>query len=292
MVKKRKKLSKLLIKKLSSSLNINLFLILFASAFVGFWHFKSGEEINYKIFLLSLSIGFFAQIIDGALGMAYGVISTSLLMFNSVPPALASGAVHIAEIFTTASSGVNHWKVGNINKKLLQSLIFPGIVGGVAGVFFITTIDASIVRPWISGYLVIMGCYIFAKAFGKKIFQTIIKRKKIVPLAFFGGFIDSIGGGGWGPVVTSTLLGSGHEPKKTIGSVNSAEFFITMVTGFSFALLIGISNWEVVGGLIFGGLIASPIAVRISTKLPTKFLMIFVGLVIISVSLINLIKSL
>lgn len=267
-------------------------LILLALGCIFFW-FSSSREFDSMIFLSALTVGVLAQTVDGALGMAYGVTATTFLLSSGVSPALASGSVHIAETFTTGASGLSHFRLGNFDKKLFKALIIPGIIGGVTGAFLLTGIDGNVVRPWISGYLLIMGCYIFLKAFKKVFFfNAKVKNKKVMPLALFGGFVDSVGGGGWGPVVTTTLISSGHEPKKTIGSVNAAEFFVTLSTGFSFALLIGVSNWEIIAGLILGGLFAAPIAAKITAKLPVKFLLVFVGTLIILTSAFNLYNSL
>lgn len=268
-------------------------LMLGAIGFIATWSFNSEAKFNNDIFISALLIGIAAQMVDGALGMAYGVTATTFLLANGFSPAIASAAIHVSEVFTTGASGLSHWRMGNINKKLFRSLLIPGIIGGLLGVFLITHVDGNAVKPWISGYLLLMGFYVFIKAF-KKIStkHKEIKKKKILPLAFIGGFVDSIGGGGWGPVVTSNLLGSGHEPKKTIGSVNAAEFFLTISTATSFALLIGISYLEVIAGLIVGGIIAAPIAAKITSKLPTKFLLIFVGALIMTLSAVNIYKYL
>jgi uncharacterized membrane protein YfcA len=267
-------------------------LVLAAVGFIATWSLNSDSKFNSDIFLSALMVGLVAQIVDGALGMAYGITATTFLLSSGYSPAIASASVHIAEIFTTGASGLSHWKIGNVNKKLFRALIFPGVIGGITGVFLITHMDASVVRPWIAIYLLIMGFYVFIKAFKVVAFKSDVKKRKIFSLAFFGGFIDSLGGGGWGSVVSSNLLGSGHEPRKTIGSVNAAEFFLTMSTGASFAFLIGISYWEIIAGLIVGGIVAAPIAAKITSKLPVKFLMVFVGLMIMMLSCINIYKYL
>ncbi|OFW80977.1 MAG: hypothetical protein A2887_01700 [Alphaproteobacteria bacterium RIFCSPLOWO2_01_FULL_40_26] len=265
-------------------------LVLAAAALVIFLSLNNSGGFNEEFFILAFLIGCLAQMIDGALGMAYGVIVITFLMAHGIAPAIASGAIHISEIFTTGASGLSHWRAGNFNRKLFRSLIIPGIIGGVLGALLITSIDAAIVRPWVSGYLLVIGFYILIKAFRKISFHMIIKRRKIIPLALVGGFVDSVGGGGWGPVVTTTLLGSGHEPKKTIGSVSASEFFVNLVTGLSFTVLIGIPHWEIVAGLIIGGIIAAPIAAKITSKLPAKFLMSFVGVLIVCLSIVNFLR--
>ena len=224
--------------------------------------------------------------------MAYGVTATTFLLTAGVAPATATASVHIAEIFTTGASGLSHWRMGNINKPLFKWLLIPGMIGAVVGVLLVTSIDGKALRPWIAAYLLVMGGYIILKAFRRIAFRNTISGAKVVPLAFFGALLDSIGGGGWGPVVNTTLVGSGQEPKRTIGTVNAAEFFITVASGFSFAMLIGITYWETVAGLIVGGLFAAPIAAKLARALPTKVLMIFVGVLIVCLSVINIYKAL
>lgn len=257
----------------------------------GLLYFSKDGDVNFQTLSTAFLIGIIAQMIDGAIGMAYGITATTFLLTQGIPPAIASSSIHIAEIFTTGASGLSHWRLNNIDKKLFLNLVFPGIVGGFFGVLILSNIDGKIIKPWISVYLVIMGFYIIIKAIKKRVFVAKISAKKVGPLAFFGGAIDAIGGGGWGPVVTSSLLSSGHEPKKTIGSVNSAEFFITTAIGFSFAVLVGIKHPEIIAGLILGGIISAPFAAKITTKLSTKLLMILVGFVIIFLSLISILKS-
>ena len=267
-----------------------LFLIITLIFVCFFWFIQKTQAINYADFLNGFVVGIIAQTIDGAIGMAYGVTATTFLLSQGVSPAIASSSIHIAEIFTTGASGLSHWRLNNIDKKLFLNLVFPGIIGGLIGVLILTNIDGKILKPWISLYLVLMGLYIILKAFKKNIFAGKINAKKITPLALVGGAVDAIGGGGWGPVVTTTLLSSGHEPKTTIGSVNSAEFFITTSTGLSFAIFIGVSNPEIIFGLIAGGVLIAPFAAKITTKLPTKLLMFIVGILITSLSLITVIK--
>lgn len=274
--------------KIQNFLSLFLIVILVFTGF--FWFIQKTQTFNYSEFLNGFIIGIIAQTIDGAIGMAYGVTATTFLLSQGISPAIASSSTHISEIFTTGASGLSHWRLNNIDKKLFINLVFPGIIGGLIGVFILTNIDGKLLKPWISLYLLIMGIYIILKAFRGKIFTGKISSKKILPLAFVGGTVDAVGGGGWGPVVTTTLLSSGHEPKTTIGSVNSAEFFITTATGLSFAIFIGVSNPEIIFGLILGGVLIAPFAAKITTKLPTKLLMFIVGTLITSLSLITVIK--
>ncbi len=239
-------------------------------------------------FLLYVLVGFLAQMIDGALGMAYGVSSNSFLLSLGIPPAAASASVHMAEVVTTGISGYSHWKLGNVDWKLVRRLLVPGVIGGVLGAYILTSIDGNIIKPYIAVYLLIMGGVIIYKAF------TIKPRKKpdeyhgprISLLGLFGGFCDAIGGGGWGPVVTSTLVARGKNPRMTIGSVNFSEFFVTLGQSILFVLTLSFGEyWRVILGLLIGGAIAAPIAAKLAQKLPLKALMIFVGILIIALSI-------
>ncbi len=266
-------------------------LVVFAATFILISLYQNEGNFDRSNFVKGFLIGIFAQCVDGAMGMAYGVSASTLLLANGISPAVATASIHISEIFTTGASGLSHWKMGNVSAKLFRNLIVPGVVGGLIGVYIITSIDAEVIKPIVSIYLMLMGFYIFVKAFKKITFNAIVKKKKIIPLAFVGGFVDSVGGGGWGPVVTTTLLGSGHEPKKAIGTVNASEFFITVATGFSFAMLIGVSYWEIIAGLMISGIMVAPFAAKILSKIPTKPLMAFVGCLIIFLSAHNIYKS-
>lgn len=245
-----------------------------AAASPGFWQ--------------AAAVGLFAQIVDGALGMAYGLTSTSFLLSVGVTPAAASASVHLAEVFTTGLSGLSHWKLGNVNRRLFSRLVVPGIIGGVTGAYLLTSVDGNRLRPWISGYLLIMGLYILLNVF-RRITVATEPPTYVAPLAVMGGFVDAVGGGGWGPVVTSTLLGGGHEPRQTIGSVNAAEFFVAVTTGFSLAMLGGHTVWTTIAGLVFGGMFAAPIAAALTRYAPARLLMAFVGLLIVGLSIYNLI---
>jgi len=241
-----------------------------------------------EFFWLAVGIGLIAQTIDGALGMAYGLTSNSFLLSVGATPAAASGAVHVAEIFTTAASGASHIRFKNVDKALLIKILLPGIIGGVLGVFLITSINGQFLKPIVALYLLLMGIMILLKA--RKTNQEISskKLKHIKKLALSGGFLDAVGGGGWGPIVTSSLLSQGNNPRKTIGTVNTAEFFVALVTGISFILLGAIEHWALVCGLIAGGLFAAPFAAFLTSRLNTRVLLTIVGLLIIALSVITL----
>lgn len=246
--------------------------------------------LSSRVFWSAVAVGFLAQVVDGALGMAYGITATTFLLGSGIPPAAASASVHIAEVFTTGLSGVSHAKLGNVNKKLFLSLLIPGMIGAILGAVLVTQVDGDTIKPFISGYLLIMGLYILSKAY-----RHVIERKApkhVAKLALFGGFVDSAGGGGWGPVVTTSLLGSGTDPRTTIGSVNFAEFFLTITTAASFILLAGQPDtWMLVAGLVIGGMFAAPFAALLCKKLPAKTLLTIVGILITCISAYNIYAS-
>jgi uncharacterized protein len=257
---------------------------------VGGWQIIN-ETLGAKTFWSAVAVGFFAQVVDGALGMAYGVTATTFLLATGASPAAASASVHIAEIFTTGVSGISHAKFGNVNKNLFVRLLVPGILGGILGAVLVTHIDGAAFKPYISAYLLLLGGYIVSKAFRP------LRLRKEAPrhvgkLALFGGFVDSAGGGGWGPVVTSTLVGSGNDPRTTIGSVNFAEFFLTLAGATVFTLLMENNTWTIIIGLVFGGLFAAPFAAVLCKKLHAKTLLILVGVLIVMISMYNLYRAL
>jgi uncharacterized protein len=242
-------------------------------------------------FWSAAGVGLLAQVVDGALGMAYGVTSTAFLLSTGVSPAAASASVHLAEVFTTGFSGLSHWKLGNVNAALFKRLLIPGVIGAVLGAYVVTSFDGKVIKPWISGYLLLMGLYILTKAFRKLVVNT-EPPTYVAPLALTGGFVDAVGGGGWGPVVTTSLIGSGQEPRRTIGSVNAAEFFIALAGGVSLTVMGGLTVWTTIAGLIFGGLFAAPFAAMLAKHAPPKLLFVIVGLLISGISLNNLWKVL
>lgn len=235
--------------------------------------------------IIYIVVGFFAQIIDGSLGMAYGVSATSFLLGVGVPPAVASASVHTAEIFTTGVSGISHWKFGNLDKALIKKLLIPGVLGGVLGAYVLTNLPGEALKPFISLYLTLMGGRILLKAFGKDLFPGL--KAHLTILGLFGGIFDAIGGGGWGPIVTTTLISQGNTPRKTIGSVNFTEFFVTFaeVVTFLVAMTIGKDNWQVIVGLALGGVIAAPLGAYLTKRIPARTIMTLVGVLIILLSL-------
>lgn len=238
--------------------------------------------------LTFIIVGFLAQMIDGALGMAYGASSTTFLLFAGVSPAVASASVHTSEVFTTFVSGLSHLRFKNIEKELLKKLLVPGIIGGVAGAYLVANIPGDYIKPYINIYLLVMGIIVVIKAF-KKLVPKEVSKGKAWGLGFFGGFLDAIGGGGWGPIVTSSLVAIGHQPRFVVGTVNTAEFFVTVAQVATFVTLLGLKQyWEVIAGLAIGGVIAAPLAAYGCKKLSPRVLMILVGLLIISLNIHSL----
>jgi uncharacterized protein len=248
------------------------------------------KTLGPEFFLFVLG-GFIAQMIDGSLGMAYGVSASTFLMSFGVSPAAASASIHTSEIFTSGISGLSHLKFQNVNKKLFKSLLIPGVAGAVAGAYILSSFEEynNYIRPVVAVYTLILGVIIIRKAIivrkGKQ------KTKNIPALASFGGFMDSVGGGGWGPIVASTLIAKGRNPRYTIGSVNLAEFFISFSSSLTFFATIGVSYLNIILGLILGGAIAAPIAANLTRKLPINKMMILVGVVIVLVSGRLILKS-
>jgi len=240
--------------------------------------------------------GFIAQMIDGALGMAYGVSVTTFLLGAGIPgitPAVASASMHASEIFTTGSSSLVYMRFKNINMKLFRALVWPGLVGTVVGVFTVSFVSKeyfSVIRPLVAIYTLTLGIIIILRAFKKP-----KKRKKITrlyPVAFSGGFLDSVGGGGWGPIVTSSLLAGGRHLRYAVGSAHLAKFFVAVVSTITFFFMIGLSHWQVIFGLVIGGMIAAPGSIYLSNKIPIKKGLLLVGVLIIIISLRTLIKAL
>jgi uncharacterized membrane protein YfcA len=240
-------------------------------------------DYNIIIFIL---FGFIAQLIDGALGMAYGVSSNAFFLSLGIPPSIASACIHTSEMFTTAVSGISHFKLGNVDKKIFLRLLIPGVIGGVLGAYILTELPGGKIKPFVSLYLLIMGLWILVKIVRKT--HQIKTKSRLIPLGLAGGFFDAIGGGGWGPIVTTTLVANGNHPRYAIGSVNSAEFFVTVAESITFFATIGtllFQHWEKIVGLIIGGVIAAPFAAWVCKKLPHKVLMLLVGLLISGLSI-------
>jgi len=250
--------------------------------------FSSGGEPYYWSLFIFILIGFMAQLIDGAIGMAYGVFSNSFLLSVGVPPALASASIHTAEVFTTLASSVSHLKFGNVDKRIFRSLIIPGVIGGCLGAYVLSSAPIGYMKIVVNIYLLMIGMVIIVKAV-RFMVSSRPSFRGVSLLGGVGGFLDAVGGGGWGPIVTSTLIARNHNPRLTIGSVNLAEFFVTIVESITFYIALGIIDWRIVLGLALGGLIAAPLAAYLCKKMPTRLLMSLVGMAIILIASRNLV---
>lgn len=241
-----------------------------------------------ETFLYFMLGGFIAQLIDGALGMAYGVSASTFLLSLGVSPAIASMSVHASEIVTSGVSGIMHLRFGNVNNKLFKSIVVPGIIGAIIGAYLLSEFEQynNYIKPIVSSYTLFLGALIIYKVVRKK--QARKKVTRVGWLATLGGFLDSIGGGGWGPVVSSTLIARGKNPRMIVGSVNLAEFFVSLASSFTFFTILGVIAWQPILGLILGGVCAAPIAAYLTSRLNIKAMMLFVGIVVIIVSLRNI----
>jgi len=238
--------------------------------------------------LLFIVVGFAAQIIDGAVGMAYGVTATSVLLSFGVTPTVASSTVHAAEVFTTGASGFSHWRLGNVKTEVFWKLVLPGCAGGAVGAYILTAMESEIVQPIVAIYLFVMGAVILGKALrGRRRSETNLKHTR--KIGFSGAVLDAIGGGGWGPLVTSTLISQGMEPRYAIGTSNACEFFITSVITITFLGTVGLELWPMIVGLIIGGVVAAPFGAMLARRLPDRALMIMVAVVVMILSARNFI---
>ncbi|HXH00273.1 MAG TPA: sulfite exporter TauE/SafE family protein [Sphingomicrobium sp.] len=224
-------------------------------------------------------IGFAAQMIDGALGMAFGQISSTLLVTLGVPPAAASAGVHTAETFTTAVSGISHVLHRNVDWRLFFRIVIPGIIGGITGAYLLTQVKAEVAKPFVLSYLALLGAYLLYRGIMHR--HTERAPKIVAPLGAIGGFLDAAGGGGWGAIVTSNLLVQGSNPRKTIGTVNTAEFFLTVTISATFIATLGWEAFTIATvGLLIGGVCAAPFGALIAKRVNPDMLLTFVGAVL------------
>jgi uncharacterized protein len=250
--------------------------------------------IDLNAALPFFAIGFVAQLIDGALGMAFGVISNTALLWLGVPPALATRNVHIIKMFTGGASGISHMMHKNVDWKLFTRLSITGVIGGVIGAYIMSWLhlkDAKFALPYVYGYLTLIGIYILWRGIGHTIKEQ--HARIVEPYGFVGGFLDATGGGGWGPVVTSNLLAQGHNPRMTVGTVNAAEFILAIAVSITYWSKLGFGDVPVqVIGLLVGGVIAAPLASRITHLIPARVMMIAVGVLLICISIFGVLKAL
>jgi uncharacterized membrane protein YfcA len=245
------------------------------------------------LFYWMLLVGFLAEIVAGSMGMGYGVICTTILLILNIPPAVISASIHSAESFTSAAGTISHWQLGNINKKLVKVLAIPAIIGAIIGAIALSLLSegekyAKMTKPFLAVYTMYLGYTILRNAFVKKDVFATKKKVNITTLGLFGGFIDSFGGGGWGPLVTGTFIKNGRTPRYVVGSSTMAKFILTVASAITFIFTIGIHHWNIVAGLLIGGIITAPFSAMLTAKLPREKMFVTVGIVVIVCSCITL----
>jgi siroheme synthase-like protein len=264
---------------------------------MAFWlknpDFQSFVQTISPTFYYFLAASFIFALVDGAIGMSYGVTSTTFSLTMGIPPAAASMGVHLSEIMSNGIAGWMHYRMGNVNWRLFKLLLIPGIIGAVLGAYILSSLEhySMYTKPVVSLYTLILGCVIFSKAFKSKHKKADKKIKRIGLLGFGGGFIDAVGGGGWGSIVLSSLIAGGRNARFSLGTVKLSRFFIAMLSSLTFiAMLNKGSHWEAVAGMVIGSALASPIAAKVSNQISTKAIMISVAVIVILISLYSIEK--
>ena len=279
------------------AISVVVLVVLFTYLFLSAKQLTELQAVLQKdnnLFYWMLLVGFTAEIVAGSMGMGYGVICTTILLILNVPPPIISASIHSAESFTSAAGSISHWQLGNINKKLAKALAIPAIIGAVAGALLLSYVGeryATITKPFIALYTMYLGIRILQNAFTKRDSNSKKKNVNITALGLIGGFIDSVGGGGWGPLVTGTFIKNGHTPRYVIGSSTFAKCILTVASAITFIFTIGIHHWNIVAGLLIGGIVTAPFSAMLTSKLPTKKMFIAVGIVVIFCSLITIYRA-
>ncbi len=248
---------------------------------------------NY-IFYWMLLVGVFAEIVAGSMGMGYGVICTTTLLFLGIPPHAVSASIHSAESFTTAAGSISHIKLKNVSKSLVKKLAIPAIIGAIIGAVSLTYLGeyySKITKTVISFYTLYLGIQILSNAFKPKQNKALKKKTNLTRLGVIGGFIDSFAGGGWGPLVTGTLIKNSFTPRFAVGSSTVAKFILTVTASVTFFLTLGIQHWNIILGLLIGGIITAPFSAMLTAKLPVKNMFIIIGTLVIVMSSITIFKS-
>lgn len=249
---------------------------------------------DHHLFYWMLLAGFIAELVAGSMGMGYGVICTTILLLLNIPLPVISASIHSAESFTTAAGSISHYKLKNVNKKLIRILAIPAIAGAVGGAILLTYVGekhARLIKPVIAVYTMYLGIRILQNAFRRKRVSTFKKKINVPALGFVGGFIDSFGGGGWGPLVTGTFIKNGRTPRYVIGSSTVAKFILTFASAITFIFTIGIHHWNIVAGLLIGGIVTAPFSAMITSRLPIRKMFVWVGILVIVMSLITIYKT-
>ncbi|MCX8523774.1 sulfite exporter TauE/SafE family protein [Chryseobacterium formosus] len=247
------------------------------------------------IFYWMLLVGVFAEIVAGSMGMGYGVICTTTLLFLGIPPHAVSASIHSAESFTTAAGSISHIKLKNVSKSLVKKLAIPAIIGAIIGAISLTYLGeyySKITKTVISFYTLYLGFKIFLNAFKPKQNKSLKKKTNLTRLGVIGGFIDSFAGGGWGPLVTGTLIKNSFTPRFAVGSSTVAKFILTITAAVTFFFTLGIQHWNIILGLLIGGIITAPFSAMLTAKLPVKNMFLIIGTLVIVMSSITIFKSL
>lgn len=283
--------------KYTAALTIVALLVLFTYLFLSTEQLAALQRMLHKdqyLFYWMLLAGFCAELVAGSMGMGYGVICTTILLILNVPPPVISASIHSAESFTSAAGSISHWQLGNINKKLVKALAIPAAAGAVLGAIMLTYVGehyARMTKPVIAAYAIYLGFRILRNAYKNKNRKGVKKKINIPFLGFAGGFIDSFGGGGWGPLVTGTFIKNGHTPRYVIGSSTTAKFILTVASAITFVFTVGIHHWNIVAGLLIGGIITAPFSAMLTAKLPVRKMFIAVGAVVIIMGLITIYRA-
>ncbi len=248
---------------------------------------------NY-IFYWMMLVGFLAEIVAGSMGMGYGVICTTTLLLLNIPPHIVSASIHSAESFTTAAGSVSHIQLKNVSKSLVKKLAIPAVIGAIIGALCLTYVGeyySKITKTVIAFYTLYLGFQILSNAFKPKQNKSLKKKTNLTRLGVIGGFIDSFAGGGWGPLVTGTLIKNSFTPRFAVGSSTVAKFILTLTAAITFIFTLGIQHWNIILGLLFGGIITAPFSAMLTTKLPVKKMFIVIGTLVIVMSSITIFKS-
>lgn len=287
--------------KIQSRLNVLLItVIVLVIAFISLYSLGYLDELqiilakdNY-IFYWMLLVGVFAEVVAGSMGMGYGVICTTTLLFLGIPPHAVSASIHSAESFTTAAGSISHIKLKNVSKSLVKKLAIPAIIGAIIGAISLTYLGeyySKITKTIISFYTLYLGFKIFSNAFKPKQNKSLKKKTNLTRLGIIGGFIDSFAGGGWGPLVTGTLIKNAFTPRFAVGSSTVAKFILTITAAVTFFFTLGIQHWNIILGLLIGGIITAPFSAMLTAKLPVKSMFVVIGVLVIIMSLITIFKS-
>ncbi|OCK50993.1 ABC transporter permease [Chryseobacterium sp. CBo1] len=287
--------------KIQFRLNVLLItIIILVIAFISLYSLGYLDELqiilakdNY-IFYWMLLVGVFAEVVAGSMGMGYGVICTTTLLFLGIPPHAVSASIHSAESFTTAAGSISHIKLKNVSKSLVKKLAIPAIIGAIIGAISLTYLGeyySKITKTIISFYTLYLGFKIFSNAFKPKQNKSLKKKTNLTRLGIIGGFIDSFAGGGWGPLVTGTLIKNSFTPRFAVGSSTVAKFILTITAAVTFFFTLGIQHWNIILGLLIGGIITAPFSAMLTAKLPVKSMFVVIGILVIVMSSITIFKS-